>query len=137
MGSVTGRERRCGWLDCVALRRAIISNSVETFVLTKVDVLDAFDEILICDAYDIGGEILTIAPSDTALLEIAKPIYTSIKGWKSDTTQLKSFSEFPEALKHYIAVLEEKLGVPVLSVSVGPDRNQIIEMPDDCVFIEE
>jgi len=137
LGSVTGRERRCGWLDCVALRRAIISNSVETFVLTKVDVLDSFEDILICDAYDIDGEIMTIAPTDTALLERAKPIYTTIKGWQTDTTALKTFSELPENLKNYISILEEKLGVPALSISVGPDRNQIIEMPDDFIIIDE
>lgn len=136
LGSVTGRTRRCGWLDCVSLRRAIISNSVESIVLTKVDVLDSFAEILICEQYDIDGEIYSIAPTDTALLERAKPIYTTLQGWNCDTTNLHVYDEFPDNLKAYIAILEEKLGIPVMSVSVGPDRNQIIEMPDESIFID-
>ena len=136
-GSVTGRERRCGWLDCVALRRAIISNSVESAVLTKVDVLDTFEEIFICDAYDIDGEIYNIAPTDTALLERAKPIWISIKGWLTDITALKSYDEFPDNLKTYIAMLEDKLCIPFISISTGPDRNQMIEMPDDDLVLEE
>jgi adenylosuccinate synthase len=136
-GSVTGRERRCGWLDCVALRRAILSNSVECAVLTKVDVLDSFDEILICDAYEIDGETYTIAPTDTALLERAKPIYVTLQGWQADTTSMKSYDELPLLLKSYIALLEDKLGIPFMSISTGPDRNQMIEMPDDCLVLEE
>jgi adenylosuccinate synthase len=136
-GSVTGRDRRCGWLDCVSLRRAILSNSVECAVLTKVDVLDTFDEIYICDAYDIDGELYTIAPTDTALLERAKPVYTCINGWQTSTVGMKSHAELPENLKTYIQILEEKLGVPFISISVGPDRNQMVEMPDECVFIED
>lgn len=136
-GSVTGRDRRCGWLDCVSLRRAILSNSVECAVLTKVDVLDTFDEIYICDAYDIDGELYTIAPTDTALLERAKPVYTCIDGWQTSTAEMKTHTEFPDNLKNYIQILEEKLGIPFISISVGPDRNQMVEMPDDCVFIED
>jgi adenylosuccinate synthase len=136
-GSVTGRERRCGWLDLVALRRAILSNSVECAVLTKVDVLDSFEEISICDAYEIDGQRYTIAPTDTALLERATPIYITLPGWQTDTTQLKSYNEFPEQLKMFIALLEDKLGIPFMSISTGPDRNQMVEMPDDCLVLEE
>ena len=136
LGSVTGRERRCGWIDCVSLRRAILSNSVESFVLTKADVLDSFDSIYICDAYDIDGEIFVIAPTDTALLEKAKPIYSEVVGWKTDITQIRNYDDLPGNLKQYVAILEDKLGIPAIAVSVGPDREQMVEMPDNQIIID-
>lgn len=125
-GAVTGRERRCGWIDLVALRYAIMINGVTKLIMMKSDVLDGFDQIKACVAYDINGERVEDFPY-TIDDDAVKPIYETLPGWKTDMTAIKSESEFPENFSRYIAYLEDKLGVPVAIVSVGPDREQTIE----------
>ena len=124
-GSVTGRKRRCGWIDLVALRYAIMINGVSKLIMMKSDVLDTFDVIKACVAYQIGGKEVTKFPFDVAEVE-TRPIYAELDGWKTDMTKMKSENEFPEEFNAYLSFLEEELGVPIVIVSVGPDRDQTI-----------
>ena len=124
-GSVTGRKRRCGWIDLVALRYAIVINGVTKLVMMKSDVLDTFDVIKACVAYRINGEELTKFPFEVADADV-EPVYVEIDGWQTDMSKMKSENEFPEEFNAYLTFLEEELGVPVVIVSVGPDREQTI-----------
>jgi len=125
-GSTTGRPRRCGWIDLVALKYSIMLNGVTQLIMTKTDVLDDFDTIKIATAYDIDGEISDQFPY--TLDDSSKAIYTEMAGWKTDLTGIKNKEQFPPELKDYIEFLEKELKIPVKFVSVGPDREQIIEM---------
>ncbi len=123
-GAVTGRERRCGWIDLVALRYTIMLNGVTQLIMMKSDVLDGFDTIKACDAYEINGKVTRDFPY--SIEEGIKPIFTEIKGWKTPMSHLTCEDQFPKEFNDYIAFLEEKLGVPITIVSVGPDREQTI-----------
>ena len=123
-GSVTGRPRRCGWIDLVALRYAIMINGVTQLIMMKGDVLDAFDTIKACVAYRINGMETEEFPFE--LNDGVEPVFVELPGWKTDLTKIKSEDEFPEELNAYLDFLEEELGVPVKIVSVGPDREQTI-----------
>lgn len=123
-GAVTGRERRCGWIDLVALRYTIMLNGVTQLIMMKSDVLDGFDTIKACDAYEINGKVTHDFPF--SIEHDIKPVYTEIKGWKTDMTSMTSEDQFPQEFKDYIKYLEEKLEVPITIVSVGPDRAQTI-----------
>ena len=122
-GAVTGRERRCGWIDLVALKYTLMINGVTHLILMKSDVLDTFPTIKACVAYRKNGETLTHFPYD---IDGVEPVYTELKGWQTDLTQLKNEEELPQEFKEYIAFLEKELGVPVKYVSIGPDRDQTI-----------
>lgn len=124
-GSTTGRPRRCGWLDLVQLKYAIMINGVTELCMMKADVLSIFDEIMICEGYEINGKIIKDFPYDVNDLEIT-PIHTKMKGWKCDLTQLSDYSQAPEALKSYVNYLEKQLEIPIRMVSVGPDRAQTL-----------
>jgi len=124
-GSTTGRPRRCGWLDLVQLKYAIMINGVTELCMMKADVLSIFDEINVCEAYEIDGERVEAFPYDVAELEI-KPIYKPLKGWKKDLTGLTSYNDSPEELKAYVSYLETALETPIHMVSVGPDRAQTL-----------
>lgn len=124
-GAVTGRERRCGWIDLVALRYAIMINGVTQLIMMKSDVLDGFDEIKACVAYEINGERVEDFPFSIEEDEI-KPVYVTLPGWKTDMTAMKSEEEFPQQFKDYIAFLEKELKTPITIVSIGPDREQTI-----------
>jgi adenylosuccinate synthase len=123
-GSVTGRPRRCGWIDLVALRYAIMVNGVTRLIMMKSDVLDSFDTIKACTSYEINGERVSDFPFETDC-EI-KPVYVEMKGWQTDMTKMQKEGQFPEEFHHYIAFLEEELGIPISIVSLGPDRAQTI-----------
>ena len=125
-GSTTGRPRRCGWLDLVALKYSMMLNGVTQLIMTKTDVLDAFETIRVATAYSVNGKISDRLPYD--LEAEVKPIYTEIPGWQTDLTGIRSKEQFPAELKDYIQFLEKELKVPVKFVGVGPDREQIIEM---------
>jgi adenylosuccinate synthase len=125
-GSTTGRPRRCGWLDLVALKYSIMLNGVTQLIMTKTDVLDSFDTIKVATAYKIGNEITDQFPY--SLEQGIEPVYTELQGWKRDLTEVRAKEHFPEELIQYIAFLEKELKVPVKFVSVGPDREQIIEL---------
>jgi adenylosuccinate synthase len=123
-GSTTGRPRRCGWLDLVALNYSIMINGATDLIMMKADVMDDFDIIKICTGYKINGEITTEFPYE--LNEKVEPVFTELPGWKCDLTKISSEGEFPENLKSYIKFIEEKTGVPITIVSVGPNRQQTI-----------
>lgn len=123
-GSVTGRARRCGWLDLVALKYAVMINGVTQLIMMKSDVLDSFDTIKACVAYKVNGEITTEFPYE--INEGIEPVYEEFAGWKTDMTQMTSEDEFPEEFNAYISFIEEQTGVPVKIVSVGADREQTI-----------
>lgn len=123
-GAVTGRERRCGWIDLVALRYAIMLNGVTQLIMMKSDVLDGFDEIKACTAYRINGEETKQFPY--SIEEGIEPVYTTLPGWKTDMTGMQSEDEFPAEFKAYIDFLEKELRTPITIVSIGPDRKQTI-----------
>ncbi|MDY5814191.1 MAG: adenylosuccinate synthase [Bacteroides sp.] len=125
-GSVTGRRRRCGWIDLVALRYSVMVNGVTKLIMMKSDVLDGFDTIKACVAYRIGGQEVEHFPYDLMDAEV-EPIYVELPGWKTDMTAMQSEDEFPEEFNAYLSFLEEQLGVNIHIVSVGPDRAQTIE----------
>ena len=122
-GAVTGRERRCGWIDLVALKYTIMINGVTHLILMKSDVLDEFETIKACIAYKKNGETITHFPYE---IDDVEPVYTELPGWKCDMTKLTKEEELPEAFVNYIKFLEKELGVPVKYVSIGPDREQTI-----------
>ncbi|MDR0698381.1 MAG: adenylosuccinate synthase [Tannerella sp.] len=124
-GSVTGRKRRCGWIDLVALRYAVMINGVTKLIMMKGDVLDTFDTIKACTAYRINGRETTIFPFEIAETDIT-PVYIEIDGWKTDMTTMKNKDEFPEQFNAYLSFIEKELCVPIVIVSVGPDREQTI-----------
>ena len=124
-GAVTGRERRCGWVDLVALKYAIMINGVTKLIMMKSDVLDGFETIKACTAYKIDGVVTDQFPFDIKDENI-EPIYKELKGWNTDMTSMKSTEEFPVEFKAYIDFLESELNVPICIVSVGPDRSQTI-----------
>lgn len=124
-GAVTGRERRCGWIDLVALKYAVMLNGVTDLIMMKSDVLDDFDTIRACTAYKINGEIVTELPFDLQSVEI-EPVYTDMPGWKTPMTAMTSESELPSNFTDYVAFIENELEVPVTILSVGPDREQTI-----------
>lgn len=124
-GAVTGRERRCGWIDLVALRYAIMINGVTQLIMMKSDVLDSFATIKACTAYKINGEETDLFPFDIDSVDI-EPIYTELPGWQTDLTKMKSEDEFPETFSNYIRFLEEQLRTPITIISIGPDRCQTI-----------
>jgi adenylosuccinate synthase len=124
-GSVTGRKRRCGWIDLVALKYAVMINGVTKLIMMKSDVMDEFETIKACVAYDMNGEEVTGFPFE--IDDTVKPVYVELPGWKTDMTKMQSEDEFPEEFNAYLSFLEEELGVPIKIVSVGPDRDQTIE----------
>ena len=124
-GATTGRPRRCGWLDLVALKYAVQVNGVTELSMMKGDVLSGFKTLKVCTAYSYKGETITHLPYNIEE-ENVTPIYTEMDGWEEDLTQMKDKSEFPAALNAYIDFLEKELEVPINIVSVGPDRTQMI-----------
>jgi adenylosuccinate synthase len=128
-GSVTGRPRRCGWIDLVALRYSIMINGVTDLIMMKSDVMDTFDTIKACVSYKIEGKETMDFPFD--INEGVEPVYAEIPGWKTDMTKVQSENEFPEEFNNYISFLEDELGVRIKFVSVGPDREQTIERYND------
>ncbi len=124
-GATTGRKRRCGWLDLVALKYAVQVNGVTQLMMMKGDVLSGFKKLKVCTAYKYRGEEINHLPYNIEPENIT-PIYTELNGWDKDLTKLSSESEFPEELNAYIAFLEKELEVPIKIVSVGPDRTQTI-----------
>jgi len=125
-GSTTGRPRRCGWLDLPALKYSIMINGVTQLFMMKADVLNIFEEIKVCTAYELpSGEQIEKLPFEINELDI-KPVYKTMKGWYCSLADVTQYDEFPEALKEYVTFLEGELQVPIKLVSVGPDRTQTI-----------
>lgn len=123
-GAVTGRERRCGWIDLVALRYSIMVNGVTQLIMMKSDVLDTFATIKACVAYKVNGVETRNFPYD--IEKGIEPVYVELPGWQTDMTRYTSEEEFPQQFKDYIAFLEKELETPITVISIGPDRNQTI-----------
>ena len=129
-GAVTGRPRRCGWYDAVAVRYAVRINGLDALALTKLDVLDGLESIQICTAYRRGGETLTEFPSDLKWFADSEPVYETLPGWSRPTRGIRRFADLPEEAHRYIARLEEVSGVSVAIVSTGSDRADTIMRED-------
>jgi adenylosuccinate synthase len=125
-GSVTKRPRRCGWLDLVLLQYACRINNLSGLIITKLDVLDTFDKINVCVAYDYQGKRLTTLPFDPQIIAECKPVYETLPGWKSSTADIKNYEALPYNLKQYLNYIENTIKVPVVLLSTGPERAQII-----------
>ena len=129
-GAVTGRPRRCGWLDIPLLRYSNQVNGAEWLVVTKLDVLDELEEIPICIGYEIDGKVTDEIPADVHGLEAIKPRYTTLKGWRQSTEGITEFDTLPKAAQEYLAFQERESGAKIGMVSTGPDRGQTIVLPE-------
>jgi len=125
-GATTGRPRRCGWIDLVALQFACMINGVTQIIMTKADILDNLDELKVCNAYKVNGEEKSYVPFQMNKVNI-EPVYKSFEGWKTDITKLNDFSELPQQMKNYVDYLNNFLKVPVKYISNGPGKEQIIK----------
>ena len=125
-GSVTGRPRRCGWLDIPALKRSLQLNGVDGLCITKLDVLDGLDEIRICTGYTMNGASVALLPSGADAVAECRPVYESMRGWKETTVGVKDFDALPAAARGYLRRIEALTGVPIAIVSTGPDRTETI-----------
>lgn len=125
-GATTGRPRRCGWLDMVSLKYSLMVNGINEIALTKLDVLDEFDEIKICVGYSLNGKTVTSFPTDVPKLESAVPVYKSFKGWGERISDVKKWKHLPKKCIAYVEAIERMAGVPVSIVSVGARRDQTI-----------
>ncbi|OFV93107.1 MAG: adenylosuccinate synthase [Acidobacteria bacterium RIFCSPLOWO2_12_FULL_65_11] len=135
-GSVTGRPRRCGWYDAVAVRYGVRINGLDVLALTKLDVLDGLEQIEICTAYRCGSRTLTDFPSDVGQLAACEPVYESMPGWSAPTRGIRRFEALPEAARRYIARLEEVSGVRAAIVSTGSERDDTI-IRDDIMKLQD
>jgi adenylosuccinate synthase len=127
VGTTTGRPRRVGWFDAVPLRYAVAVNSVSSIMLNKLDILSGLDPIRLCVAYEIDGRRVEAWPSSATVLANARPIYEEFAGWSEPIHGVRSLAELPENARRYVSALEEQAGVPIVLVSVGPERTQTIE----------
>ncbi len=132
-GATTGRSRRCGWLDAVALNYALRTNGVTAIALTKLDVLSGFEKVKICTGYGYNGSITEEFPASLSVLENCEPSYEEMDGWDEDLAGIKSPEQLPPNALRFIKRVEELTGVPVWIVSVGPQRDMYLELKD-CVF---
>jgi len=136
-GAVTGRPRRCGWLDIPLLRYSNQVNGAEWLVITKMDVLDELDEIPICIGYEIGGKVTDEIPADVEGLESIKPVYTKLKGWRESTEGITDFEKLPLAAREYLRFQERESGARIGMVSTGPDREQTMLLPEFSAALDE
>ncbi|MBM3707282.1 MAG: adenylosuccinate synthase [Actinobacteria bacterium] len=125
-GTTTGRPRRCGWLDILVLKYAVMVNSLDSLAITKIDVLTGLDEIKVCCSYEYEGKIFKDIPPHQTIMHKCTPVYKTFKGWKEDISRVKIFSELPETAQKYIEEVEKLVKVPISMISVGPERSQII-----------
>ena len=136
-GAVTGRRRRCGWLDMPLLRYSNRVNGTEWLVITKLDVLDTLDEIPVCVGYEVHGKRTDEVPADVEGMEAIKPIYTTLKGWKQSTEGITDFDKLPKAAQEYLRFQERESGARVGMVSTGPDRAQTIVLPEFAAALDQ
>lgn len=127
-GATTGRPRRCGWLDLVVVSHARRVNGLTGLILTKLDVLSGLKKIKICTAYRLGGKILKQVPSRVEELEKVRPVYREVPGWNQDLTGVKKYQDLPQAARRYVKMVEEWLDIPIVALSVGPGREQLIQL---------
>ena len=129
-GTVTGRQRRCGWFDSVLVKQAVSLSSVKGIALTKLDVLDGFDEIKICTGYSLNGKTINYLPSAEKEQKLIKPIYEVIKGWKKSIVGVRNVNDLPEEAKIYIKRIEELVNCPIILISTSPERSDTIYIKD-------
>ena len=127
-GATTQRPRRCGWLDLVALRYATQINGLTGIALTKLDVFDTLTDLQVCTAYRYKGEETTSFPSSLQVLEACEPVYETLPGWEQPLTEARTASDIPQRTKDYVAYVSDYLNVPIPIISVGPDRDQIVQL---------
>jgi len=132
-GTVTGRKRRCGWFDAVLVRQTCVTGGVDGITLTKLDVLDGFDEIKICVAYQLDGQTLDYLPADANLQARLTPVYETLEGWKDTTAGARSWAQLPANAIKYVKRVEELIGAPVALLSTSPDRDDTIMVQDPFV----
>ena len=130
-GVVTGRRRRCGWLDLISLKYSVRINSLTELFITKLDVLSGLEELKLCVGYENENEVTTDYPYDQNILNTAEPVYEILDGWTEDITSVNKFDDLPENAKKYINAIEDFIEVPITFISVGPERNQNIVITDD------
>ena len=136
-GAVTGRPRRCGWLDIPLLRYSNQVNGAEWLVVTKMDVLDELEEIPICVGYEVDGKVSDEIPADVQGLERIKPVYTKLKGWRASTEGITEFDKLPKAAQEYLRFQERESGAKIGMVSTGPDREQTMVLPEFAAALNE
>ena len=127
-GATTGRPRRCGWFDAVVVRYAAQVNGLTGLAITKLDVLDSYEEVKICTGYQADGEVHEYFPYDLALLDRVTPVYETMPGWRESTADARAFDDLPEPARRYLRRIEELTGVPIAHVSVGTKREEIIRV---------
>ena len=127
-GSVTGRPRRCGWFDAVQCRKAINIAGINSIALTKIDVLDSFKEIKICYQYKLGKKRIYSMPNSNKILNNVKPVYLTLKGWCRDTSGIKNKKLLPQQAQKFIKIMEKLLNIPIVFLSNGPDRNDVVNL---------
>jgi adenylosuccinate synthase len=127
VGTTTGRPRRVGWFDAVPLRYAVAVNSVSSIMLNKLDILSSVDPIRLCVAYEVDGRRVEAWPSSAAVLARVRPLYEEFAGWSEPIHDVRSLADLPENARRYVTAIEEQAGVPIVLVSVGPERTQTIE----------
>ncbi|HYB42831.1 MAG TPA: adenylosuccinate synthetase, partial [Candidatus Methylomirabilis sp.] len=132
-GSVTGRPRRCGWVDAVGLRYAARVNGFDSLALTKLDVLDEYETVKICVGYRYGGDVLTDFPEEERIWREAEPVYEELSGWQSSTHGLRDYGELPTKARSYLDRLSELCGVPFGLVSTGAGRDAMMLTPDSVL----
>ena len=126
-GTTTGRPRRCGWIDLVALRYAVRINGLTHIALMKLDVLDTFETLKLCTGYKINGELTKNFPTDANTFDHLEAVYEECPGWNTSTQEVRNFEDAPEAFKSYIKRIEDFLGIPVAMASVGPERDATLQ----------
>ena len=132
-GTVTGRKRRCGWFDAVLVRQTCVTGGVDGICLTKLDVLDGFDEIKVCTGYQLDGQTLDYLPADANLQARLTPVYETLEGWKETTQGARSWAQLPANAIKYVRRVEELIGTPVSLLSTSPDRDDTITVQDPFV----
>jgi adenylosuccinate synthase len=133
---VTGRPRRCGWLDIPLLRYSNHVNGTEWLVVTKLDVLDELPEIPICVGYEIDGKVSDEIPADVSGLERIKPVYTRLKGWQTPTVGITEFEKLPKPAQEYLRFQERESGAKIGMVSTGPDRDETMLLPEFAAALD-
>ncbi len=136
-GAVTGRPRRCGWLDLPLLRYSNMVNGTEWLVVTKMDVLDELSEIPVCTGYRVGGRLVETMPADVRGIEAVEPVYTKLRGWQQPTQDIRDFGQLPQPAKDYLRFLENETGAKIGMVSTGPDREQTISLPEFAAALDQ
>jgi len=132
-GTVTGRKRRCGWFDAVLVRQTCITGGVDGITLTKLDVLDGFEQIKVCTGYQLDGQMLDYLPADANLQARLTPVYETLEGWKETTQGARSWAQLPANAIKYVRRVEELIGAPVVLLSTSPDRDDTIMVQDPFV----